>query len=182
MMYTFAQVREFVRANLSKYNWYRPDLILSDSGSQDEGVPMEFGSSKLTTYQRYLKYPITADAVFKFLSNETNKSILRESLEPTDFVGDKDSFTIPLILDRLCNIDGDILEFDDQYSRKELVYSLVVNRLNKRITVCFRGSVTGGMDWRTNFRLSLKSIPVPQELIDLGVATKIQVHTGFDGK
>ena len=188
MIYTFAKVREFVRANLNNYNWYRPELILTELGSQDKGMTANFDSSNtgyfgnMTTYKSYLKYPITADAVFKFVSNENNKEIL-STIDPTDFnVDNKDNFNVIATLERLSHIDGDIVEFDDQYSHKELVYALTVNRSNKRITVCFRGSVLGGKDWLTNLNCFLKPIETPPVLNNMGLQTKIRVHRGFDGK
>jgi hypothetical protein len=184
MIYTFAKVREFVRANRDNYNWYRPELILTEQGSQDKGATAMFEgySGLMTTFQSYLKYPITADAIFMFVRNENNRAILSR-IDPTAFnVDGKDNFNVLATLERLSRIDGDIVEFDDEYSRKELVYSLTVNRSNKRITVCFRGSVLGGRDWSTNLNCFLKPIDTPQGLKDMGLKNKIHVHRGFDGK
>jgi hypothetical protein len=186
MIYTFAKVREFVRTNYNDYDWYKPELILMKRGSDEKGATVNFDSGNTgycgtTTYRRYLKNPITASGVKEFVSNKKNQAILSQ-VDPTEFnVDQRDDFSVLKTLERLCVIDGDIIEFDDQFSDKELVYSLVVNRSNKRITVCFRGSVTP-VDWGKDLDFWLKSIDTPQVLKDRGLKTKIQVHGGFDGK
>jgi hypothetical protein len=105
-----------------------------------------------------------------------------KKIDPEEFnVDGRDDFNVIETLKRLKTIDGVIVEFDDEFSKKELLYALTVNRSNKRITVCFRGSVSR-KDWLADFRFKLKPIDTPQALKDMGLKTKIQVHRGFDGK
>jgi hypothetical protein len=125
-------------------------------------------------------HPIMAIDVKEFVSNKNNQAILSQ-INPTEFnVNLRDDFSIIKTLERLLVIDEDIIKFDDQFSDKELVYALVVNRSNKRITICFRGSVTP-VDWGKDWDW-LKSMDTPQVLKNRGLKTNIQVHGGFDGK
>ena len=109
-----------------------PALIITDDGAQENGK------------NQYLKYPITAAAMKKFV--DLNPKFVN-GIEGLEFQ-DKASPWFN-ILTAMIQIDGEIREFDDQFSSKELVYALTINKTNKRITVCFRGSVTWS-DWRSN--------------------------------
>lgn len=76
---------------------------------------------------------------------------------------------------KLLNAKSDtiITEFDDKFSNEELVYGLTVNRTNKRITICFRGSC-GGKDWATNLNYKYTS---PDHLEE--ACGQINIHGGF---
>jgi hypothetical protein len=55
-------------------------------------------------------------------------------------------------------------------------------RGEKRVTITFRGSVTGGKDWATNFNAFLAPLDTPKNLLTLDkdkVIQVIQVHSGF---
>jgi hypothetical protein len=52
------------------------------------------------------------------------------------------------------------------------------NRGEKRITITFRGSVTGGKDWATNFNAFLAPIDTPKN-VGLDKDKVIKVHSGF---
>ena len=189
MIYTFVQVRKLVRDTLDKHDWYRPELILTrgvgSSAPEDASMKATCISSEgsATTYNKYLKYPITADAIYKFISNSKNKMLLTEHLEEGDFNIDESEELFPNVLEaleRFGRIDGDMIEFDDQFHTQECVYTLTVNRSNKRITVCFRGSVNIH-NWRYNFWILPKQhIDPPKVLASLGFKEKIGLHKGFD--
>jgi hypothetical protein len=53
---------------------------------------------------------------------------------------------------------------------------------NKRITVIFRGSVTDGKDWPTNFNVLYTKAPVPALLKNEPLEKEIKLHQGFYGK
>lgn len=191
MIYTFAQVRKFVRETLNENNWYRPELILTRGFGKDTSLRATFTdhttsmSGFSTDYNKYLKYPITADAVYKFINHPDNKKILSEHLKQSDFNVNEDEELFPNVieaLERLSSIDGDIEEFDDEFHTKECVYTLTVNRSNKRITVCFRGSANIH-NWRYNFWIRPKAfIDAPKILADEGFKGKIGLHPGFNSK
>lgn len=160
MIYTFAKVREFVRKN-PKYKWHNPELILKEKGSDKNN---NLGS------------PIKPADVLTFV--EENGAILSE-IDSTKFnVDDRDEFSTIETLKRLSDIDGYIFEFDDQFSDKELVWALTVNKSRERVTVCFRGS-DSIKDWWMDFRAWPKSIHMPHVPQDGMLQTRIRVHRGF---
>ena len=70
-----------------------------------------------------------------------------------------------------------VVDFDDENSESELVYGIAVNSARKRITVCFRGSVTQN-DFITDAKGFLTDIPNP--VVSSGGNT-VAVHHGFRG-
>lgn len=70
-----------------------------------------------------------------------------------------------------------ILAVNDEFEQEELVYSVQVNHQRKRITVCFRGSVTK-MDWATDYQIYMKEVPNPMRAHASQEET-IRVHHGF---
>jgi hypothetical protein len=191
MIYTFAKVRALVRDTLDQHDWYRPELILTrevtsvekDSTSLEAKTCIS-GDGSSTKYNNYLKYPITADAIYKFISDSKNKRLLSEHLKQGDFNIDHSKELFPNVLEaleRFSKIDGDVIEFDDQFHTQECVYTLTVNRSNKRFTVCFRGSANIH-NWRYNFWIHPKQYlnPPPKVLSDIGFEGNIGLHKGFD--
>jgi len=72
---------------------------------------------------------------------------------------------------------AEIIAFDDEFEKAELVYSIVLNHTRKRVTVCFRGSVTK-MDWAADFEIFMKEVPNPMKA-HASQAPSILVHRGF---
>jgi predicted lipase len=82
------------------------------------------------------------------------------------------------ILDDLGDFDAEIVDFDDQFSEKggatELIFSIIVDRTNKNVTVVFRGTVNtkdilvDGNFWPTSHRL-----------IEKVTTNGAKVHSGF---
>jgi len=70
-----------------------------------------------------------------------------------------------------------VVVFDDENSRSECVYSVIVDCVYKRVVVVFRGSVTA-KDWLINTKTHMKGIPNPAESFD---TEKLGVHAGFYG-
>lgn len=59
-----------------------------------------------------------------------------------------------------------LLEFDDHNDAHRLAYGLVVNRIQKRIVVVFRGTYADGTDdWKRNMQSDKVEIPVPPNLL-----------------
>jgi hypothetical protein len=130
-----------------------------------------------------LKHTVTLAAIIEFVNK--NRHLIMEDdggnlvLRPKeDREKDPDDFDKLSFESRyrrlLNNYDSDIWEFDDEYSSNELVFSVIVNRTEKRIVCVFRGSVTGGEDWSTNFKAFLKNFPLLETF-----AGDIGVHRGF---
>jgi len=70
-----------------------------------------------------------------------------------------------------------IIAFDDEFANEELVYSIEVNHPRKRLTVCFRGSVTKA-DWATDFEIYMKEVQNPMR----GHSSQqplVRIHNGF---
>ena len=70
-----------------------------------------------------------------------------------------------------------IVAIDDEFEKEELVYSVQVNGLRKRVTVCFRGSKTK-TDWANNFEVYFKEISNPLKEHASQEET-VRVHNGF---
>jgi hypothetical protein len=136
LTYNYATLRKAARDKIKKEgidSLNTPALIITDDGSQETGKA------------QFLKYPITAAAMEKFV--DLNKKFV-EGIKGLEH--NKNSpYYFPNVLNHIKQTDGEIREFDDQFARKDLVYALTINKSNKRITLCFRGSVTW-RDWRSN--------------------------------
>eukprot|EP00550_Attheya_septentrionalis_P009724 CAMPEP_0198282834 /NCGR_PEP_ID=MMETSP1449-20131203/2585_1 /TAXON_ID=420275 /ORGANISM="Attheya septentrionalis, Strain CCMP2084" /LENGTH=463 /DNA_ID=CAMNT_0043979249 /DNA_START=113 /DNA_END=1504 /DNA_ORIENTATION=- len=70
-----------------------------------------------------------------------------------------------------------IIAFDDKFEQEELVYSIEADVIRKRITVCFRGSVTK-LDWATDFEIYMKDVSNPLQS-HISQEPTIRVHHGF---
>lgn len=70
-----------------------------------------------------------------------------------------------------------LVAFDDEFALEELVYAVGVNHQRKRVTVCFRGSVTK-TDWATDVEIFMKSVPNRMRKHP-GQHQTIKVHNGF---
>jgi len=71
-----------------------------------------------------------------------------------------------------------IVAIDDEFEKEELVYSVEVNERRKRVTVCFRGSVTK-TDWATNYEAYFKEVPNPMHHRHASQEETVRVHHGF---
>mmetsp|Transcript_14078 Transcript_14078/g.19774 ORF Transcript_14078/g.19774 Transcript_14078/m.19774 type:complete len:465 (+) Transcript_14078:86-1480(+) len=146
-------------------DFYRPELIVTQRGAQDDSM------------NRYFKYPITSASVLEFIQN--NRKLLDDS-EGDVKLGDNPNET-PLkmeeLLEQQARYDGEMIDYDDQFTDKEgLVYALTVNRSRKRITAIFRGTV-GLKDIKTDANFFHTT---PDLLKNCGLDGKeIRTHKGF---
>lgn len=120
-IYTFATVRDYVRSSIDEMEWYRPELILTQTAARDID----------DTVARYLKIPVSLAAIFMFMSHPGNWENLKkceelntEESSPTNI---RDSLGI-----LQSKINCDIIEFDDQFHKKSLVYGITLNRWVQR--------------------------------------------------
>jgi hypothetical protein len=154
----------------------RPSLILT------QGVDDKDRMFKNT----YLKHPITASAVHTFTESNRKKGLLGYDdglvFKPGCWKTRNEPIKeLPIeqkLKDLMEKFDADIVEFDDEFDASECIYSVVINRTEKRITLVFRGSVTGNKDWPTNLRATTKRVPDITQF----AGDKTQVHTGYAGE
>jgi hypothetical protein len=77
-----------------------------------------------------------------------------------------------------------IEEIDDEFQKKEIVYGITLDHINKRITVVYRGTVNAfatRKNWLANLSIRKKKVLAPEALKDFGDGT-LSFHTGFHGK
>lgn len=161
LMYAFASLRKRVISNdlrpdgdPEKVDLVRPELIITQKHRE---LIEEKRASR-----RYLKHEVTGPAVQSFI--ESNMDFVKSL--PNDEVNTEDGAVdnVISILERLKDVNFGFVEFDDQFANKELVYGIAINRTNKRVTVFFRGSTSGGRDWPTNFNAFRRRLDTPQEI------------------
>lgn len=178
MIYAYASLRKYVSLSVKEgiKKWHKPERIITLEGA-------ELGSRE---FERYIREPITGETIHNFLVDETNAKLLndkddiRRLLKDEDFDVDAMKATV----DQLRSINGEIVEFDDEWETQDLVYAIFVNHDSKRITVVFRGSVTF-TDWITDAMIRYSDkLPKPEELAGIPVKGEdnIRVHRGFHGK
>ena len=165
----------------------------------DKGiVPQNIDSTssiKPTSLQRVLIMPLTHKQVMDVV--DANKSILEDTRfghteDEDDEIsaitsppagGDRigNSFHYHTLLEAQYKNNNmtpcSIVAVDDEYEEQELVYSVQVNHIKKRITICFRGSVTK-LDWATNFQTYMNDVPNPMASHSTQDDT-VRVHSGF---
>lgn len=76
-------------------------------------------------------------------------------------------------------------EFDDKHQDKELVYAVTKDRVNKRITLCFRGTdneLAKDTNWNANLDFWKHGVDVPESIKDKVNSDKIWFHQGFWSK
>ena len=76
-------------------------------------------------------------------------------------------------------------ELDDEFQKNEIVYGVTLDKINKRITIVFRG--TEGKfafknNWSANFRMGKKRVLAPDSIKDLCKGGTLGVHSGYYGK
>lgn len=77
----------------------------------------------------------------------------------------------------LVSFSSMLLAYGDENNEKELVYGVAVDKVRKRVTVGFRGSVTQA-DFMTDACISLKAMENPLKEFD-GQDDEIKIHSGF---
>jgi len=185
VVYTFAAIREFARQEDTIYDegwgiWpisrftrkkveikiQQPQLVLRD---QPTTKGTTFGNS------RNIKSVIKLSELSEFIRLNVDILARIPNLELNSEKGDITN--IYTLIKDAQSTDGDLREFDDRFDDTQLVYGILVNRDDQRITVVFRGSVSGGEDWSTNLKAGITKMETPNELSDF--EKEIQVHIGF---
>lgn len=188
LMYSFQNLRAIVKEHEKTFN-----EGLSAAEQAEVGI-VEFDSPSLvdtrnSDYNPFpsakMRNPVKSADILHFL--EKNYKYLRQGEgEDMEFAPEGDITELPYMakkLKELDSVDGDIIEFDDQFSESEemsettLVYGIVVNRSEKRIVVVFRGSVND-KDWKVNLT-GLRTCP--QMVKDFSGDKFPQLHRGFTG-
>lgn len=137
---------------------------------------------------RLFKFPLTHKDVMKISTNEKEQLLDVEGEEKTFF---RDLFGTAEDRAKRPKEKEDtesreksnrrgyemIIAFDDEYAREELVYMIEVNHQRRRVTVCFRGSVTK-TDWATNVEIYMKEVTNPLRA-HASQDAKVRIHHGF---
>jgi len=151
LSYSYYTLRDIVRENDSNrpenkgkkdtVAFEQPELILTQ---------LYHGNSEAPYTNTFLKYPITASNIVKFI--KLNKKYLMGDDGSLGYRpqgdGTDEKLTVVRRLSQLDDeFDAEIVEFDDEYSdtgfmglTTELIYSIIVNKTEERVTVVFRGS------------------------------------------
>ncbi|VEU43323.1 unnamed protein product [Pseudo-nitzschia multistriata] len=111
----------------------------------------------------------------KLILKEDDFSLLKKLSERTEMLRNKNTPDKPNALTMVleCTLD----HFGDDNVARDCVYLIFKNDLNKRITLCFRGSITL-QDWIKDSKVFVDNIPNP--VADRhGQAPTIGVHQGF---
>lgn len=141
----------------------------------------------------FMHKPISFTGIIDFLNK--NRGYIKQD-EMTDyptFVPDGSNTTpqaMLQILDDLGDFDTDIIDFDDQYSENgsstELIFSIMVDRTNKKVTVVFRGTVNtkdilvDGNFWPTSHKL-IRNVTDKNAKVHSGFCHYLCDHTNITG-
>lgn len=184
LVYHYADLRKIVLAQGANFN-----EDLSPREKKKKGI-VEFDSPDLIVTKKaatrifpstLLKHEITADAVLEFV--QKNRRYLTDDKDGWLKFNKKGDNKEVLEIEKRVKIlgqkfDADIIEFDDdranEGSKSELLYGIVVNRTDKRITVAFRGS-NNLKDWIQNIQVGDK---IPAEIKEFA-GNDVNVHAGF---
>ena len=196
MMYEYSDIRQIVLAHDATFNrdlnffqrWRRglvdfvePELISLFQYDKQTGEEMDpqYDDARPSFTGVHLKKSQTAADLLKFI--EINRQHFRDESDRLGiaFVRDGNNSS-PLLIESSLSIFGDavdaeVIEFDDEFEAQELLYAIVLNRTEKRITIVFRGSRTNE-DWKTNLDLKADS---PSEISD---DENVKVHGGHAGE
>jgi len=141
-------------------------------------------SKKWSPYKgTHLKYPVIAKDILKFI--HANRSYLTDDSGTIKFNPKGDSppasekkLMISQRLDEVDDFDAAIVEFDDEFVEEglnsELVFAIIVNRTQERVTVVFRGSVS-----IKDLIIDANGGKVVPELIGDFATKGVEVHAGF---
>eukprot|EP00339_Tiarina_fusa_P019637 CAMPEP_0117079690 /NCGR_PEP_ID=MMETSP0472-20121206/56239_1 /TAXON_ID=693140 ORGANISM="Tiarina fusus, Strain LIS" /NCGR_SAMPLE_ID=MMETSP0472 /ASSEMBLY_ACC=CAM_ASM_000603 /LENGTH=185 /DNA_ID=CAMNT_0004807049 /DNA_START=84 /DNA_END=638 /DNA_ORIENTATION=+ len=123
---------------------------------------------------RMAKTKITAGGILEFIQANI------ERLDNDDEINSDLSVYALLSLSKLN--DAYIASFDDKFEDTNMVYGITVNKIQKRISLVFRGTATETNNWSHNMQTGLTKMETPTMLTDeLGFSADktILVHTGF---
>ncbi len=109
--------------------------------------------------------------LFKGKENATNFAVL----DGMQAKADESDIERPLTLE----------ELDDEFQTKEIVFGVTLDKINKRITVVFRGTegkLAFKNNWSANFKMGKKRVLAPDSIKDLCKGGTLGVHSGYYGK
>lgn len=189
LMYCFGDLRAIVKKHEMTFNEGLSTRVKKRRGLVEFDTPslIDTRNSAANPFPAAkMKNPVTAAAILKFM--ELNAKYLRQDEgENFEFVRAGDNEDDPHLAERVAELqstfDADVLEFDDEHTdiglRNTLVYSVVVNRKNKRITVVFRGSVKKPKDWIVNFRGWRTTVRSPKIIREFTDKRNLKIHKGY---
>jgi hypothetical protein len=165
----------------------RLDLVLAEDCFDENGQLVREnrdGDATTNGYRAMLRRHLSAKAVLDFI--QANEDALSKDPEitgdiPTD---DRVSPQANVVLEAINTVklheqDNYVWNFEHHFGSTDLVYAVAVNRKLRRITVGFRGSVTG-QDWYQNIQVNLRTLRTPDLLKEqLKFEEEIKVHLGF---
>lgn len=132
-----------------------------------------------------LKTPLTHTQILQIVESKKEELVKTQFgdefyLDVLKTVEERDMMSSPKTEEEVKPVNvspSTIVAFHDEFEQEELVYAIDVNRERKRVTVCFRGSVTK-TDWATDFEIYMKEVPNPVKSHRLQKPT-IKLHNGF---
>ena len=184
-VYRFANIRNIVNKNKetkTKKFWFcgeeketvfdRPDLILTKKGAQERKENV------------FLKYPITGDAILKFLKR--NRKFFIEPSPGASLKFDvnetlEEPLAVEKTLAKLTEDNFTIHDYEDEFSTTSggLVYAVIVNLTIKYVAVVFRGTI-GATDAFTDLNFALNTECFFKEEKSIFVkGNKPGTHAGF---
>jgi len=154
----------------------RPDLIITDMGNSKK----HSNFNKKTLFNRNFQYEVAPSDILKFM--ELNRKYLKMGESDLEFDEEMKEKSEPLALEKsLAAVFKDekikIKDYDDSFSSDSggLVYGLIANVSDKRVTIVFRGTI-GLTDALTD-----RDFQFNHDLYKHAYTTgkKIGVHSGF---
>ena len=151
LVYDFSTVRKIVTRNDSTLNPGKKNTVAFENPGL---VVTQHSDTRKNPFEgTFLKYPVTVHDFQKFVKSnqkylvddDGNVGFNEDGDGKIDITGDGNSDVT--IVKRMEQVDDEFpglefVEFDDEFRKSELVYSVIINKAEKRVTVVFRGSVT----------------------------------------
>lgn len=144
------------------------------------------GHASKTNSKAALNRTFTPEEVIKIV--EDNKDILYKHY-PNEFESPALKQSLELLKERAAASKKKrpitLAEFDDKHQDKEMVYGVTKDDINKRITLCFRGTdnvLAMNTNWSTNLNFYKERADVPEVVRDKVSGDAIWFHSGFYSK
>lgn len=187
LVYSFANLRSIVRKHDEKYGvkdngevkvkFNSIELIVTVGVEKDTSRRKNAFLNRSISFQDILSFIqknrryLATEGLWIVFNDDWEKYSATEEVPKSRFEG-----ILEGIVDKH---DSDIWEFDDTMPKEDLVYGVVVNRTEKRVTIVFRGSVTL-KDWMIDLSMSSTA---PKDLqfarTKSLVSDDVRVHSGF---
>lgn len=186
LMYTFASLRDVVNDHsktfgavdngLTKVEFTDPHLIVTQNDEQD----LESRANA------FLRTTVSAADMLKFLELNRNFYVGDDLAFNEEWSNKTAAETDPLAVEKDLKVmaeeyDAEFWEYDDQFAERDLVYGLIINRVEKRIVIAFRGSATA-RDWLIDATVTStvpKELKFANETGLVGADNEVSVHQGF---